>query len=102
MDNKALLNFINEACKQDDSDSIDESIAELTSAIHTLEKEKEKREKKRRAILIDNFRKAYCTLLDNDITLSYLFSGNLIRNSDIKYADTVNLDINDFDCFEFH
>lgn len=101
MDNKALYDFINEACKQDDSD-IDVSIAELTSAIHTLEKEKAKREKKRRAILIDNFRKAYLTLLDNDINLSYLFSGNYIRNSDIKYADTVNLDINDFDCFEFH
>ena len=101
MENKALYNFINEACKQDDTD-IDISIAELTSAIHTLEKEKEKREKKKRAILIDNFRKVYSTLLDNDITLSYLFSGDLIRNSDIKYADTVNLDINDFDCFEFH
>ena len=101
MENKALFTFINEACQQDDTD-IDISIAELTSAIHTLEKEKAKREKKRRAILIDDFRKAYSTLLDNDITLSYLFSGDLIRNSDIKYADTVNLDINDFDCFEFH
>lgn len=101
MDNKALFTFINEACQQDDSD-IDVSIAELTSAIHTLEKEKERREKKRRGILIDNFRKAYATLLDNDITLRYLFDGDYIRNSDIKYANTVSLGINDFDCFEFH
>ena len=37
MENTTLLTFINEACKQDDAD-IDVSIAELTSAIHTLEK----------------------------------------------------------------
>lgn len=101
MENTALLNFINKVCKQDDND-IDASIAELTSAIHTLEKEKEKREKKRRSILIDDFRKAYITLLDNGITLSYLFSGDYISNCDWKYANTVNLDIDDFDCFEFH
>lgn len=45
MENTALLNFINEACKQDDN-NIDISIAELTSAIHTLENERAKREKK--------------------------------------------------------
>lgn len=100
MDNKALLNFINEVCKQDDSD-IDISIAELDSAIHTLKKEKEKRERKRRSILIDDFRKAYITLLDNDIHIAYDFEANYAHEMYDEYSDEVRLALDDFDCFVF-
>lgn len=101
MENKALYNFINEACKQDDTD-IDISIAELTSAIHTLEKEKEKRENKRRSILIDDFRKAYITLLNNNIHIAYNFDADYANQMYDEFINEVRLVLDDFDCFVFN
>ena len=102
MENKALLNFINEACKQDGTD-IDISIAGLTSAIHTLETEKEKRENKKRNILIDNFKKAYLALCDNHIHVTYDFDAKYIKKKqdDYYYEDNIHLDLDDFYSFVF-
>lgn len=101
MDNKALYDFINEACKQDDTD-INISIAELTSAIHTLEKEKEKRERKKYNILVDNFKKAYLALYDNHIHVAYDFDAKYVREEqDDYYDDDIRLDLDDFCNFVF-
>lgn len=91
MENTALLNFINEACKHDDTD-IDISIAELTSAIHTLEKEKEKRETEKRQVLIYNFEEAYRALRNAGIRVKY----------DIDPNEWVAYELDDIDCFEFN
>ena len=101
MDNKALYDFINEACKQDDTD-INISIAELTSAIHTLETEKEKRERKKYNMLIDNFKKAYLALCDNHIHVAYDFDAQYVREEqDDYYEDDIRLDLDDFCNFVF-
>ena len=100
MENKALLNFINEACKQDDSD-IDISIAELTSAIHTLENERAKREKKKRGTLIDNFEKAYIALRDNHINIAYDFEADYVHDIYDEYSDETRLVLDDFCSFVF-
>ena len=100
MDNKALLNFINEVCKQDDSD-IDISIAELTSAIHTLENERAKREKKKRGTLIDNFEKAYIALRDNHINIAYDFEADYAHGMYDEFSDEVRLVLDDCDYFVF-
>lgn len=100
MENTALLNFINEACKQDDTD-IDISIAELTSAIRTLQTEKAKREAKKRSVLIDNFKKAYLALCDNHINIAYDFESNYIHEIYDEYSDETCLALDDFYCFVF-
>ena len=100
MENKALLTFINEACKQDDAD-IDISIAELTSAIHTLEKERAKRERKKYSILVDNFRKAYLALCDNHIHVAYDFDAEYAHEMYDEFDNEVRLVIDDFSCFVF-
>lgn len=100
MENKALLNFINEACKQDDSD-IDVSIAELTSAIHTLEQERKKRERKKYSILDDNFRKAYLALCENHIHVAYDFDAEYANEMYDEYSNEVRLILNDFSSFVF-
>ena len=100
MENKALLNFINEACKQDDTD-IDISIAELTSAIHTLETEKGKRERKKYNMLIDNFKKAYLALCDNHIHVAYDFDADYAHETYDEYSDEVRLVLDDFYSFVF-
>lgn len=100
MENTALLNFINEACKQDDND-IDVSIAELTSAIHTLEIEREKRENKKRNTLIDNFEKAYIALRNNHINITYDFNADYVRERCDEYSDDTCLCLDDFCCFIF-
>ena len=97
MENKALLNFINEVCKQDDSD-IDVSIAELTSAIHTLEREKDKREDIKRQKLIDAFEEAYKELRKAHIRIKYDIDPEMVDTSDY-YRQPYELD--DFDCFSF-
>ena len=101
MDNKALLNFINEACKQDDSDSIDESIAELTSAIRTLEEERRKIENKKRSILIGNFKKAFLTLRENHINVAYDFEADYAHGMYDDFSDEVRLVLDDCDYFVF-
>lgn len=100
MDNKALYDFINEACKQDDT-NIDISIAELTSAIHTLEKEKEKRENKKRSILIGNFKKAFLALRENHINVAYDFEADYAHEMYDEFSDEVRLVLNDCDYFIF-
>ena len=97
MENKALYDFINEACKQDDTD-IDISIAELTSAIHTLEKEKEKREDIRRQKLIDAFEEAYKELRKAHIRIRYDIETELVDTAEY-YRQPYELD--EFDCFSF-
>jgi len=100
MENKALYDFINEACKQDDAD-IDISIAELTSAIKTLEDEKRKRENKKRSMLIGNFKKAYLTLRENHINVAYDFDANYANEIWDEDSDEVRLVLNDCDYFVF-
>jgi len=100
MENTALLNFINEACKQDDND-IDISIAELTSAIHTLEEEKRKRENKKRSILIGNFKKAFLALRENHINVAYDFEANYAHEMYDEFSDEVRLILDDCDYFVF-
>lgn len=97
MENKALLNFINEVCKQNDSD-IDVSIAELTSAIHTLEREKDKREDIKRQKLIDAFEEAYKELRKAHIRIKYDIDPEMVDTSDY-YCQPYELD--EFDCFSF-
>ena len=100
MDNKALLNFINEVCKQDDSD-IDGSITELTSAIRTLEEERGKRENKKRSILIGNFKKAFLTLRENHINVAYDFEADYAHGMYDEFSDEVRLVLDDCDYFVF-
>lgn len=100
MENTALLNFINETCKQDDTD-IDISIAELTSAIKTLEDEKRKRENKKRSMLIGNFKKAYLTLRENHINVAYDFDANYANEIRDEDSDEVRLVLDDCDYFVF-
>jgi len=100
MDSKALYDFINEACKQDDSD-VDVSIAELTSAIRTLEEEKRKRENKKRSILIGNFKKAFLTLRENHINVAYDFEANYAHGMYNEFSDEVRLVLDDCDYFVF-
>lgn len=100
MKNKALYDFINEACKQDDTD-IDISIAELTSAIHTLEEERGKRENRKRITLIDNFKKAYLALRENHINIAYDFDADYAHEMYDEYSDTTRLILDDLDYFVF-
>ena len=97
MNNKALCDFINEVCKQDDID-IDISIAELTSAIHTLEKEKERREDIKRQKLIDAFEEAYKELRRARIRIKYDIDPEMVDTSNY-YRQPYELD--EFDCFSF-
>ena len=100
MENTALLTFINEACKQDDSD-IDASIAELDAAINTLKKERAKRERKKQSILVDNFRKAYLALCENHIHIAYDFEADYAHEMYDEYSDEVRLVLDDFASFVF-
>ena len=79
MENKALYDFINETCKNDDTD-LDVAIASLQSAIGTLQKEVEKRKNQKKQHLIDNFINAYQALVDADFKISYDF------NTDYAYS----------------
>lgn len=101
MENIALLNFINEACKQDDTD-IDITIAELTSAIKTLEDEKRKRENKKRGILIGNFKKAFLALHENHINVAYDFDANYANETWDEDSNEVRLALDDCDYFVFN
>ena len=104
MENTALLTFINEACKQDDSD-IDVSIAELDAAINTLKKEKAKREHQRRQHLIDDFIKAYQALVNTGIKISYDFNTDyafeVASDSDSFGGNSTVLEMDDIDHFIF-
>lgn len=101
MENKALYNFINEACKRDD-ENLDISIAELTSAINTLKREKEKREeKKKRDALIDAFLNAYKNLRKVGVQVNYDFEMDYLHDQIDDWADTTALILDNPDAFEF-
>ena len=104
MDNKALYDFINEACKQDDTD-IDISIAELTSAIHTLEKERDKRESLRKQNLIDNFKMAFNALREANVDIICNFNIDYVMEEvdEAKdWRDNVILEMDDIKSFTFN
>lgn len=104
MENEALYNFINDACKQDDS-NLDISIATLQSAIGTLQKEVEKRKKQKRQYLISDFIKAYRALVDADIKISYDFNTDyaygVASDSESYGCDSTILEIDNDNCFMF-
>jgi len=104
MENTALLNFINEACKQDDTD-LDVAIASLQSAIGTLQKEVEKREHQKKQHLIDDFVKAYQALVDADIIVRYNFDTEYAYNeasdNDSYYCASTKLEMDNVNNFVF-
>lgn len=103
MENKALLNFINEVCKQDDS-GIDVSIAELTSAIQTLERERDKRESLRKQKLIDNFKMAFNALHEANVDIMYNFNidyAEEVVDNTKAWGSLVVLEMDDVNSFSF-
>lgn len=99
MENKALYDFINDACKQDDS-NLDISIATLQSAIGTLQKEVEKRKHQKKQYLINNFRDAYQALAKANIKIKYDFDVCYVADA-IEYSDCAVLELDDASCFIF-
>ena len=104
MENEALYNFINDACKQDDS-NLDISIATLQSAIGTLQKEVEKRKHQRRQHLIDDFSKAFQALRDADVMIRYDFNTcyafDVASDNDACGCDSTMLEMDNVNCFVF-
>ena len=104
MENKALYDFINETCKNDDTD-LDVAIASLQSAIGTLQKEVEKRKNQRRDHLVDDFIKAYQALVDADIMVRYDFKTDYAygkaSESDAWGCDSTVLEIDNVNDFVF-
>lgn len=104
MENKALYDFINETCKNDDTD-LDVAIASLQSAIGTLQKEVEKRKHQRRQHLIDDFVKAYQALVDADVMIRYDFNTDYAyreaSESDTWGCDSTVLEIDNVNDFVF-
>lgn len=104
MENEALYNFINDACKQDDS-NLDISIATLQSAIGTLQKEVEKRKAQKRQHLIADFIKVYRALVDADVTIKYEFNTDYAyseaSDSDSYGCDSTTLEMDNSNCFIF-
>jgi len=104
MENKALYDFINETCKNDDTD-LDVAIASLQSAIGTLQKEVEKRKHQRRQHLIDDFSKAFQALRDADVMIRYDFNTcyafDVASDSDACGCDSTMLEMDNVNCFVF-
>jgi len=104
MENEALYNFINDACKQDDS-NLDISIATLQSAIGTLQKEVEKRKHQKKQYLIDDFNKAFQALVDADVMIKYDFNTgyafDVASDNDAYGCDSTMLELDDARCFVF-
>ena len=104
MENKTLYDFINETCKNDDTD-LDVAIASLQSAIGTLQKEVEKRKHQKRQYLIDDFVKAYQALVDADVMIRYDFKTDyaysVASESDAWGSDSTVLEINNVNDFVF-
>lgn len=104
MENKVLYDFINDVCKNDDTD-LDVAIASLQSAIGTLQKEVEKRKHQRRQHLIDDFVKAYQALVDADIMIRYDFQTDyaysVASDSDAWGSDSTVLEIDNINSFVF-
>lgn len=104
MENKVLYDFINDVCKNDDTD-LDVAIASLQSAIGTLQKEVEKRKHQRRQHLIDDFVKAYQALVDADIMIRYDFQTDyaysVASDSNAWGSDSTVLEIDNINSFVF-
>ena len=73
METETLYNFINDVCKNDDTD-LDVAIASLQSAIGTLQKEVEKRKNQKRQHLIDDFVNAFKALREANVDIMYDFN----------------------------
>jgi hypothetical protein len=100
MEEKALFNFVNEACKQNDTD-FDASFTKMVSAFDILEREKAKRKAKKRNDLIDAFKDAYRNLIKEGIQVNYDFEMDYLENQISKWSDTAVLILDDTDAFEF-
>ena len=104
MENKALYDFINDVCKNDDTD-LDVAIASLQSAIGTLQKEVEKRKHQKRQHLIDDFVKAYQALVDADVMVRYDFKTDyaycVASESDAWGGDSTVLEMDNVNDFVF-
>ena len=104
MENKALYDFINDVCKNDDTD-LDVAIASLQSAIGTLQKEIEKRKNQQRQHLIDDFVKAYQALVNADVMVRYDFDTEyaygVASYSESYGGDSTVLEMDKVNCFVF-
>jgi len=104
MENKALYDFINETCKNDDTD-LDVAIASLQSAIGTLQKEVEKRKNQKRQHLIDDFVKAYQALVDANVMIRYDFNTDyaysVASDSNAWGGESTVLEMDNVNCFVF-
>ena len=97
MENKALYDFINETCKNDDTDW-DVAIASLQSVIGTLQHQ-------RRQHLIDDFVKAFQALVDADVMIRYDFNTcyafDVASDNDACGCDSTMLEMDNVNCFVF-
>ena len=104
METETLYNFINDVCKNDDTD-LDVAIASLQSAIGTLQKEVEKRKNQKRQHLIDDFVNAYQALVDADVMIRYDFNTdyayNVASDSNDWGGDSTVLEMDNVNCFMF-
>jgi len=104
MEEKALYDFINDVCKNDDTD-LDVAIASLQSAIGTLQKEVEKRKHQRKQHLIDDFTKAFRALVDADVMIKYDFNTDyaygVASESDAWGGESTVLEMDNVNCFVF-
>lgn len=104
METETLYNFINDVCKNDDTD-LDVAIASLQSAIGTLQKEVEKRKNQKRQHLIDDFVNAYQALVDADVMIRYDFNTDyaysVASDSNDWGGDSTVLEMDNINCFMF-
>ncbi len=94
MEEKALSYFIDEMCKQNDTDFD----ANFTKLIYALEREKERRRDEKREKLINAFEEAYKELRKAHIRIKYDIDPEMVDTSDY-YRQPYELD--EFDCFSF-
>ena len=104
METETLYNFINDVCKNDDTD-LDVAIASLQSAIGTLQKEVEKRKNQKKQHLIDDFVNAYQALVDADVMIRYDFNTDyaysVASDSNDWGGDSTVLEMDNVNCFMF-
>ena len=94
MEEKALFDFVDEMCKQNDTDFD----ASFTKLLYTLEKEKERRRDEKRQKLIDAFEEAYKELRKAHIRIKYDIDTEMVDTSEY-YKQPYELD--DFSDFSF-
>lgn len=94
MEEKAVFDFVNEMCKQNDTDFE----ASFTKLLYALEREKERRRDEKREKLINAFEEAYKELRKAHIRIKYDIDPEMVNTSDY-YRQPYELD--EFDCFSF-